>query len=208
MTISTSPSVILQWCVPIHSAWMAHTPGQSISDYRTSFQLQSHHVSHTSHKDTDNTMQPKQPLLMDILDEPYPQSSSHADCDILQQLQDSATKDDLLENSQGSQDNISQPPETPEPEPRSSDTLSLSPTSLLDSPTHLLQAPRYQQKNCGPPQPPKTAGQALLPPPVRAFRPLPQRQGPNPPQWYVPGPSILAATFTNVYRTSGNPVCL
>ncbi len=36
-----------------------HTPGQSISDHRTSFQLQSHHVAHTSHKDTDNTMQPK-----------------------------------------------------------------------------------------------------------------------------------------------------
>ncbi len=34
-----------------------HTPGQSISDHRTSFQLQSHHVAHTSHKDTDNTMQ-------------------------------------------------------------------------------------------------------------------------------------------------------
>ncbi len=56
MTISTSPSVILQWCVPIHSAWMAHTPGQSTSDYRTSFQLQSHHVAHTSHTDTDNNI--------------------------------------------------------------------------------------------------------------------------------------------------------
>ncbi len=131
MTISISPSVILQWCVPIHSAWTAHTPGQCISDYRTSFQIQSHHVAHTSHKDTDNIMQPKQALLMDIPAEPYPQSSSHTDCDVLQQLQDSATKDDLLENSQGSQDNILQPPEAPEPEPRSSDTLSLSPTSPL-----------------------------------------------------------------------------
>ncbi len=108
-----------------------HTPRQSISDHRTSFQLQSHHVAHTSHKDTDNTMQPKQPLLMDIPAEPFPQSSSHADCDVLQHFQDSATKDDFLENSKGSQDNISQPPETPEPEPRSSDTLSLSPTSPL-----------------------------------------------------------------------------
>ncbi len=80
-------------------------------------------------------MQPKQPLLMDIPAEPCPESSSHADCDVLQQLQDSAPKNDFLENSQGSQDNISQPPETPEPEPepepRSSDTLSLSPTSPL-----------------------------------------------------------------------------
>ncbi len=46
------------------------TPGQSISDHRTSYQLQSHHVADTSHKDTDNTMQPKQPLLMDIPAEP------------------------------------------------------------------------------------------------------------------------------------------
>ncbi len=43
-----------------------------------------------------------------------------------------------------------------------------------------LQAPRYQQKKRRAPQPPKTAGPAL-PPPVRALRPLPQRQGPNPP---------------------------
>ncbi len=65
-----------------------HTPGQSICDHRTSFQLQCHHVVHTSHKDTDNTMQPKQPLLMNIPAEPCPQSSSHADCDVLQHLQD------------------------------------------------------------------------------------------------------------------------
>ncbi len=43
-----------------------------------------------------------------------------------------------------------------------------------------LQARRYQLKNGGP-QPPKTAGSALPPPPVRALRPLPQRKGPNPP---------------------------
>ncbi len=108
-----------------------HKPGESISYHRTSFQLQSHHVAHTSHKDTDNTMQLKQPLLMDIPAEPCPQSSSHTDCDVLQQLQDSATKDNFLENSQGSQDNISQPPDTPETETRSSDTLPLSPTSPL-----------------------------------------------------------------------------
>ncbi len=97
-----------------------------MSDHRTSYQLQSHHVADTSHKDTDNTTQPKQPLLMDIPAEPCPQSSSHTDCDVLHQLQDSAPKDDFLENSQGSQDNISQPLETPELEPRSPDTLSLS----------------------------------------------------------------------------------
>ncbi len=46
------------------------------------------------------------------------------------------------------------------------------------SPTLLLQASRYiyiyKKKTL------KTAGPAL-PPPVRALRPLPQRQGPNPP---------------------------
>ncbi len=103
-----------------------------MSDHRTSYQLLSHHVVDTSHKDTDNTTQPKQPLLMEtILAEPCPQSSSQTDCDELQQLQDSALKDNFLENSQGSQHNISQPPETPEPEPRLPDTLSLSPASPL-----------------------------------------------------------------------------
>ncbi len=102
-----------------------------MSDHRTSYQLPSHHVIEESHKDTDNATQPKQALLMDIPAEPCPQSSSHADCDVLQQLQNSAPKDDFLENSQGSQDNITQPLETPEPEPRSPDTLSLSPASPL-----------------------------------------------------------------------------
>ncbi len=45
---------------------------------------------------------------------------------------------------------------------------------------NFLQAPRYQQKKRRAPQPQKTAGPAL-PPPVRALRPLPQRQAPNPP---------------------------
>ncbi len=95
-----------------------HTPGQNMSDHRTSYQLLSHHVVDTSHKDIDNAMQPQQALLMETISaEPCPQSSSQTDCDVLQQLQDSASKDNILENSQGSQDNISQPPETPKPEP-------------------------------------------------------------------------------------------
>ncbi len=98
-----------------------------MSDHRTSYQLPSHYVVEESHKDTDNATQPKQALLMDIPAEPCPQSSSHADCDVSQQLQDSAPKDDFLENILGSQDNTSQSPETPELEPRSPDTLSLSP---------------------------------------------------------------------------------
>ncbi len=108
-----------------------------------------------------------QTLLMDIPAEPCPQSSSHPDCDILQQLQDSALKDNFLENSQGIQDNISQPPETKEPELISDgDTLSFSPVSPLLSfsqkkrinwcmpgpnyPTLSMQAPINQLKNGGP----------------------------------------------------------
>ncbi len=108
---------------------LTHSPGQNMSDHRTSYQLPSHYVVEESHKDTDNATQPKQAMLMDIPAEPCPQSSSHADCDVLQQLQDSAPKDDFLENSLGSQDNTS--PETPELEPRSPDTLSLSPASPI-----------------------------------------------------------------------------
>ncbi len=198
---------------------LTQSPGQNMSDHRTSYQLPSHYVVEESHKDTDNATQPKQALLMDIPAEPCPQSSSHADCDILQQLRDSAPKDDFLENSLGSQDNTSPEtlelkprspdtlslspenslgnqdntsPETPELEPRSPDTLSLSPASpllsfsqkmeeLVYAGTKLSASPQISTKKWRAPQPPKTAGSALPPPPVRALRPLPQRQGPNPP---------------------------
>ncbi len=170
---------------------LTHSPEQNMSDHRTSYQLPSHHVVEESHKDTDNAAQPKQALLMDIPAEPRPQSSSHADCDVLQQLQDSTPKDNFLENSLGSQDNTSQSPETPELEPRSPDTLSLSPASpllsfsqkmeeLVYAGTKLSASPQISTKKRRAPQPPKTAGPAL-PPPVRALRPLPQWQGPNPP---------------------------
>ncbi len=215
---------------------LIHSSGQNMSDHRTSYQLPSHYVVEESHKDTDNATQPKQALLMDIPAEPCPQSSSHADCDVLQQLQDSAPKDDFLENSLGSQNNTS--PETPELEPRSPDTLSLSPENSLGSQdntsletpeldprspdtlslspapgqnmprspdilslsppspllsfsqkieemvyagTKLSATPQISTKKQRDPEPPKTAGSALPPPPVRALRPLPQRKGPNPP---------------------------
>ncbi len=88
-----------------------HTPGQNMSDHRTSCQLSSYHVVEESHKDTDNATQLQQALLIKTIPaESCPQSSSQTDCDELQQLQDSAPKDDFLENSQRSQDNISQPP--------------------------------------------------------------------------------------------------
>ncbi len=43
-------------------------------------------------------------------------------------------------------------------------------------------SPQISTKKWRAPQPQKTAGQALPPPPVTALRTLPQRQGPNPPQ--------------------------
>ncbi|KAL0147979.1 hypothetical protein M9458_056706 [Cirrhinus mrigala] len=172
-----------------------HTHGQSVSDHRTSNQLQSRHVVDTSHKDTDNATQPQQALLMDTIPaEPCPQSSSQTDCDVLQQLQDSAPKDNFLVNSQESQDNIFQPPETPEP--RSPDTLSLSSASPLLSFSQKMEelvyagtrlshsfpaSPQISTKKRWAPQPPKPVGPACPPPPSRALRLLPQRQGPNPP---------------------------
>ncbi len=163
-----------------------------MSDHRTSYQLPSHHVVEESHKDTDNATQPQQGLLMETIPaEPCPQSSSQTG-DVLQQLQDSALQDDFLENSQRSQDSISQPPETPEP--ISPDTLSLSPASPLLSFSQKMEelvyagtklshsfasSPQISTKKRRAPQPPKTAGPALPPPPVRARRPLPQCQGPN-----------------------------
>ncbi|XP_058653236.1 uncharacterized protein LOC131552985 [Onychostoma macrolepis] len=120
------------FCQSIRAQWHTHTPGQNMSDHGTSCQPQGHLVVDTSHKDTDNTTQTKQAFLMETIPaEPCPKSSSQTDRYVLQQLQDSAPKDNYLENSQGSQDNILQPPETPEPEPRSPDTLSLSPESPL-----------------------------------------------------------------------------
>ncbi len=187
---------------------LTQSPGQNMSDHRTSYQLPSHYVVEESHKDTDNATQPKQPLLMDIPAEPCPQSSSHSDFDVSQQLQDSAPKD-FLENSLGCHDNTLQSPETSELEPRSPDTLSLSPApgqnmprspdtlslspaspllsfsqkmeELVYAGTKLSASPQISTKKRRAPQPPKTAGSALPPPPVRALRPLPQRKGPNPP---------------------------
>ncbi len=207
---------------------LIHSPGQNMSDHRTSYQLPSHYVVEESHKDTDNATQPKQALLMDIPAEPCPQSSSHADCDVLQQLHDSALKDDFLENSLGSQDNTS--PETPELEPRSPDTLSLSPASsllsfsqkmeeLVYAGTKLSTSPQISTKKRRAPQPPKTAGSALPPPPVRALQPLPQRKGPNPPpsavgepkttdnssQWYVSGPRYISSNIHKRLQNKREP---
>ncbi len=201
-----------------------------MSDHRTSYQLPSHYVVEESHKDTDNATQPKQPLLMDIPAEPCPQSSSHADCDVLQQLQDSAPKD-FLENSLGCHDNTLQSPETPELEPRSPDTLSLSPApgqnmprspdtlslspaspllsfsqkmeELVYAGTKLSASPQISTKKRRAPQPPKTAGSALPPPPVRALRPLPQRKGPNPPPSAVGEPKKLITALSDMCRKSG-----
>ncbi len=125
-------------------------------------------------QDTDNATQPKQALLVDIPAEPCPQSSSHADCDVLQTAPRLSTKDDFLENSLGSSDNTSQSSETPEAEPISPDTLSLSPASPLLSfftenggnwcmlGPNSLQAPRYQLKKTAGPQPQRLQAQLSL----------------------------------------------
>ncbi len=136
------PSSFSGVCQSTRPEWHTHTEyGQNMSDHRTSYQLQSHHVVDTSHKDTDT--QPKQALLMETIPaEPCPQSSLHADHDVLQ-LQNSAPKDYILENSQGSQDNMSYPPNTPEPDPISPDTLSLSPASPLLSFSQKIEELKY-----------------------------------------------------------------
>ncbi|CAM4661246.1 unnamed protein product [Leuciscus chuanchicus] len=171
-----------------------HTPGHSMNDHRTS--LQNGHDVDISHKDNDNTTEPQQPLLTDTISaEPCPQSSPQTD--ILELLQDSAPKDDFLENSQGSQDSILQPPITPEQQPLSPDTFSLSPPTpllcfsqkmeeLVHAGTRLSHSfaasPQISTKKRRAPLPPKPAGPAHPPPAsVRALRPLPQRQGPHPP---------------------------
>ncbi len=145
-----------------------------------------------------------------------------------------APKDNFLENSLGCHNNTLQSPETSELEPRSPDTLSLSPApgqnmprspdtlslspaspllsfsqkmeELVYAGTKLSASQQISTKKRRAPQPPKTAGSALPPPPVRALRPLPQRKGPNPPpsavgepkttdnssQWYVSGPRYIS----------------
>ncbi len=74
-----------------------------------------------------------------------------------------------------------------------------------NSPTPSLQAPRYQQKKRQAPQLPKTADQALPPRPVRALRPLPQRQCPNPPQWYVSGPRYIGNNIHKCLQSKQEP---
>ena len=55
---------------------VTHIPGQNVIEHRTSLQNLNGHVVDISHKDNDNTIQPKQPLLMDTISaEPCPQSS-------------------------------------------------------------------------------------------------------------------------------------
>ncbi|CAM4568557.1 unnamed protein product [Leuciscus chuanchicus] len=127
ISVQASGTVIETLCVNLNDT---HTPGNSMNEHGTSLQQQNGHAVDISHKDNDNTTEPQQPLLTDTISaEPCPQSSPQTD--ILELLQDSAPKDDFLENSQGSQDSISQPPITPEQQPLSPDTLSLSPATPL-----------------------------------------------------------------------------
>uniref|UniRef100_A0A9J8B607 OSK domain-containing protein n=1 Tax=Cyprinus carpio carpio TaxID=630221 RepID=A0A9J8B607_CYPCA len=72
---------------------LRHPSAEYVNSFSTHTPGPSHHVVDISHKDTDNTIQPQQALLMDTIPaEPCPQSSSHTYCDVSKQIQDSAPK--------------------------------------------------------------------------------------------------------------------
>ncbi len=190
-SLHSSFSRVCQSTQPEWHTHHTHTWTRSMSDHRTSYQLLSHHVVDTSHKDTVNTTQPKQyHCSLDIPAEPIPQSLSQTDCDVLHSSKTQHPRTTFWKTAMGSQDNISQPPETPEPEPRSPYTLSLSSAAPLLSFSQKMEelvyagtklshsfaaSPQISTKIRRPMDP------AHPPPPVRALQPLPQRQGPNPP---------------------------
>ncbi len=90
---------------------------------------------------------------------------------------------------------------------------------LVYAGTKLSASPQISTKIRRAPQPPKTAGSALPPPPVRALRPLPQHQGPNPPpsavgepkttgnssQWYVLGPRYISSNIHKCLQNKREP---
>ncbi len=210
--------------------------GQSMSDHRTSYQLQSHHVVDTSHKDTDNTMQPKENTAYG-----HPCWALPTEL-ITNRLWRTTTTSRLSTQGRLSGKQPGKPGQhftaTGNTRARAKlirHTISLSNifTSKLiteNGGTGVCWDQTLPLLCCKPPDiNKKTAGllttkdcPAHPPPPVRALRPLPQRQGPNSPpsavgepktsdnssQWYVSGPRYIAATFTNVYRTSENPLGL
>ncbi len=90
---------------------------------------------------------------------------------------------------------------------------------LVYAGTKLSASPQISTKKRRAPQSPKTAGSALPPPPARALRPLPQRQGPNPPpyavgepkttdnssQWYVSGPCYISSNIHKRLQNKREP---
>ncbi len=161
--------------MPIHSASMAHTHLDSMSDHMTSCQPQS--IMWLTHP-TRTLITPcsQNKLSSCKLSRLSPaHRAHHTDCDVLQQLQDSAPKDNFPGKQPGKPgQNISQLPETPEP--ISPDTLSLSPASPLLSFSQKMEelvyagsklshsiaaSPQISTKKWRPPQPPNTAGPAL-----------------------------------------------
>ncbi len=169
---------------------LTHSPGQNMSDHRTSYQLPSHHVVEESHKDTDTPhSQNKHCSWTSRLSPAH--RAHHMQTVTYYNSSKTQHQGRLSGNSLESQDNTSQSPKTPEVRARSPDTLSLSPASpllsfsqkmeeLVYAGTKLSASPQISTKKRRAPQTPKTAGSALrlL---LRALRPLPQRQGPNPP---------------------------
>jgi len=157
-------------------------------DYKPMNQHLNGHVVDKSNKDNDNTTQPQQSLLTDTISaEPCPKSSPQTDRDILELLQDSVPRDHFLENSQGNQESMLQPPITPEQQPLSPDTLSLSPASpllcFLEKIEELVYAgtklslsftanPQKSTKSGRPPNHQSLRAQLALPPPLRGLQPL------------------------------------
>ncbi|XP_073792157.1 uncharacterized protein [Danio rerio] len=153
-----------------------HTPSKCPDDHRTSNQLLSGLVADESPKDSDNAMQPKHPMLIETLSVAL--CSTQADCDASEQHQVSSLKNDP-------QENIFLQTESPDAQPLSPDTFSLSQCSPLlgfskkmeelvyagTKLSHSIAAsPQLPTKKRPAPQPPMSQ-------PGRALRS--HRQGPN-----------------------------
>ncbi len=165
------PSVVCANPLGLNST---HTPGQSMSDHRTSCQPQSHHVVDTSLKDIDNDMQPKQAFLMETIPaEPCPQSSSQTDCDVLQSSKTQHPRTTFWKTAREARTTYHSHRKHQSPSHQTHYPLSsISTSKLVYAGTNLSHSfaasPQISTKKRRAPQPPKTAGPAL-PPPVRAL---------------------------------------
>jgi len=178
-------------CQSTQPEWHTHIWTQY--DHRTLLQHLNGHVVDISHKDNNNTMHNNFCSRTQSQQSPA-HRARHRQTGRLELLQDSAPKDDFLENSRGNQTSILLPPITPEEQPLSPDTLSLSPTSPLLCFSEKMEKTGVCWNQtiplfcCKPPdvnlrKSPKPVGPAPTPapPPVKALRTLPQLQDSHPP---------------------------